>query len=139
MRDIINLQALKRSKNTKHNTIYRKAHRIIESSYETPNIPERDILKMAEKFPTLTINILVGGDITIRSIKDHWLIRDEGRFYTLYHRTLYFGSTRTREVYHIQDVFRDLNYIFASIVSHDDYALGIKKRNAYEVLDLISG
>lgn len=139
MRDIINLQALKRSKNRKHNTIYNKAHRIMQKQYQTPNVTEQDIMEMAKKFPTLTVNVLVGGDIVIRSIKDSWMVRDEGRFYTLYHKGMSFDKGRTKERYHIQDVFRDLNYIFASIVSHDDYALGIRKRSAYEIQKLIQG
>lgn len=139
MRDIINLQALKRSKNKKHNTIYGKAHRIMQEGYETPVFTEEEVFEIAKGFPTLSITILMGGDITVRSVKDNWIIRDEGRFYTLYHKGISFDNGRTKERFHIQDVFKDLNYIFASIVSHDEYALGIKKRNAYEVLELIQG
>jgi hypothetical protein len=139
MRDIINLQALKRSKNTKHNTIYKKAHRIMMDGYETPEISDEEVLEMAKAFPTLTVSIVMGGDISVVSVKDKWMIRDEGRFYTLYHKGMQFDKGRIKERFHIQDVFYDLNYIFASIVSHDEYALGIQKRNPHEIAELIQG
>lgn len=137
MKDIINLQALRRSRSRKHNTIYNKAHRIMQENYKTPEYKESEIMDIAKDFPTLSVNVLMGGDINIKSVKDRWTIRDEGRFYTLYHKGSVLDKGRFKERYHIQDVFKDLNYIFASIVSHDDYALGIKKRNAFEVLELI--
>jgi hypothetical protein len=137
MRDTLNLKALKRSKMKKHNTIYEKAHRIMLERLETPELSEKEVLSIAENFPTLTVNVLIGGDINIRSVKDSWTIRDEGRFYSLYHRGMVFDNSRFKEMFHIQDVFRDLSYIFASVVSHDDFSMGIKKRNAYEVLELI--
>lgn len=139
MKEIINLQALRRSRITKHNTIYEKAHRIMGEGYSTPELNEEEIMDIAKDFPTLSIRVLMGGDITVRSVKDYWMIRDEGRFYTLYHKGILFDRGRVKERFHIQDVFKDLNYIFASIMSHDEYALGIKKRNAYEVLELIQG
>ncbi|MEX3625091.1 hypothetical protein [Viridibacillus arvi] len=137
MKDIINLQSLKRSKNKKHRTIHGKAHRIMISGYKTPKLKEEEILEIAKDFPTLTVNILMGGDIIIRSIKDSWLIRDETRFYTLYHKGTFYDCGRIKERYHVQDVFRDLNYIFASVVSHDEYAIGIKERKFYEINELI--
>lgn len=140
MKDIISLQALRRSNRRKHHAIYDKARRIIAEGLVTPVLSDKEIMEIVEGFPTLRINIVMGGDIVVRSLKDNWMIRDEGRFYTLYHnvRGVPKRLGRTKECYHIQDIFRDLSYIFASIVSHDEYCLGIRKRSAYEVKELIS-
>lgn len=137
MKDIIDLKALKKSRSKKHQKIYEKAHRIMKSSFETPDLKNSEVMEIASKFPSLNVNILMGGDITVRSLKDTWIIRDEGRFYTLYHGGSIFSHNRIKEHYHIQDIFSDLSYIFASIISHDEYALGIRRRNAYEVAELI--
>ncbi|HDR8453967.1 TPA: hypothetical protein QC364_000759 [Bacillus cereus] len=138
MRDILNLKTLKRSKLPKHKTIYKKAHRLINEDYATPDLTNEEILEIAKDFPTLSVNIIVGGDISIKSIVDSWIIKDEGRFYTLYHSALVSDNGRYKERFHLQDVFKDLNYIFASVVSHDDFAMGIQRRNEYDVLEMIS-
>lgn len=137
MRDILNLQALKRSRNRKHNTIYNKAHRLMQEEFATPELTDEEVLGFANGFPTLTVKCLMGGDISIRSVRDEWIIRDEGRFYTLYHKGISMYKGRIKDSFHVQDIFRDLNYIFASVVSHDDYALGICSRDPYEVAELI--
>ncbi|MFJ8247352.1 hypothetical protein [Peribacillus asahii] len=137
MKDIINLQGLKRSRSKKHHTIYEKAHRIMRTGIQTPDMTEEEVIMIAEGFPTLSIRVFIGGDIFVRSVKDEWMIRDEGRFYTLYHKSNIFDKGRIKDSFHIQDIFKDLSYIFASIVSHDEFALGIRQRNAYEVSDLI--
>lgn len=133
MRDALKLQTLKRSPHRKHQTIYKKAHRIISEGFETPVLSDKKIIALAEKFPTLTVKPLIAGNISIQSFKDEWIIVDEGRFYTLYHKSLGFDKGRIKERFHLQDVFKDLNYIFASVVSHDDYTMGIKKRTPEEV------
>lgn len=137
MRDTVNLQMLRKSRNTKHNTIYGKAHRIINENYSTPYLKEVEVMSLAEGFPTLAVHVVMGGDIAIRSIKDNWMIRDEGRFYTLYHKGVLTDKGRYKDSYHVQDVFKDLNYIFASIVSHDDFKMGVKKRSAHGIKELI--
>lgn len=137
MRDILNLQALKHSKNKKRKTIYQKAHRIMQKGWETKELTEEEVLAIASKYPSLSVTVLIGGDILIRSKKDTWLIRDEVRFYTLYHKGLVFNKSKTREMYHIQDVFYDVEFIFASIISHDDYALGIASRTTKEIQKII--
>lgn len=137
MKDQLNLQALKHSKNRKHNTIYEKAHRIMQSGFETPDLKEQEIMEMARKFPQLDVTVQLWGNIIIKSKKDTWVIVDEGRFYTLYHRGMSFEKGRTKEKYHIQDVFYDIEFIFGSIISHDDYALGIKARTVNEIHELV--
>jgi hypothetical protein len=137
MRDILNLQALKHSKNKKHRTIYEKAHRIMAQGWETKELSEEEIMQIASKYPTLKVTVLVGGDILVQSKKDTWLIRDEVRFYTLYHKGMVFEKGRIKEKYHVQDVFYDIEFIFASIVSHDDYALGIQARTTQDLIDMV--
>jgi hypothetical protein len=137
MRDILNLQALKHSKNKKHNTIYEKAHRIMQQGWETPDLSDEEKMEIARRYPQLDVTVMIGGDIRVRSKKDTWIIRDEGRFYTLYHKGLVFEKGRVKEKYHVQDVFYDLDFIFASIISHDDYALGIRSRTTDEILEMV--
>jgi hypothetical protein len=137
MRDILNLQALKHSKNRKHNTIYEKAHRIMQEGWETEELSEKQVLDIAERFPQLDVTVTVGGNIIVRSKKDTWVIVDEIRFLTLYHKGTIISKGRVKEKYHVQDVFYDLEFIFASIISHDDYALGIKSRTMGEVQEIV--
>jgi hypothetical protein len=137
MRDILNLQALKHSKNKKHNTIYEKAHRIMQQEFETADLTEKEVFEIASRFPQLSISVTIGGDIVVRSKKDSWLIRDEVRFLTLYHKSLVLEKGRMKEKYHVQDIFYDLDFVLASIISHDDYALGIKSRTTDEIHELV--
>lgn len=124
---MLDLQRLKNRKG-KHRKIYEKAHRIMKQGWKTPDLSEKEILDIANKYPTLNVKVLINNDIVVRSIKDSWLIIDEGRFYTLYHKGIVFEGRKAKESYHLQDVFYDLNYIFASIVSHDEYKMGIKQK-----------
>jgi hypothetical protein len=103
----------------------------------TPDLTTEDIMEIAKDFPTLAIKVVVGGDITIKSRKDTWMVIDEGRFFTLYHSGISINNGKYKERYHLQDVFKDLNYIFASVVTHDDYAMGIQKRNPNELLEML--
>lgn len=133
IRQSLNLSVLKRSKVKKHNKIHEKAHRLMMDGFETTELSEAEIMEIASRFPTLSVNVLMGGDISVKSFKDNWLIRDEVRFYTLYHKGTSFDKGRMKDHFHIQDIFKDLSYIFASIVSHDDYDLGIRKLTPKEV------
>jgi hypothetical protein len=137
MRDILNLQALKHSKNKKHNTIYEKAHRIMSKGWETKELSDNEIMEIASQFPQLDVRVMIGGDVIVKSKKDTWLIRDEVRFLTLYHRGLVFEKGKTKEKYHVQDIFYDLEFALASIISHDDYALGIRSRNTDEIQQMV--
>lgn len=134
---MLNLQALKHSKRSKNRTIYEKAHRMMSQGWETKELTEKEILEIASRYPTLKVKVLVGGTTIVRSKKDTWVIRDESRFYTLYHQGLSFVKGKIREKYHVQDVFYDMEFIFASIISHDDFALGIASRTTAEILDII--
>lgn len=138
MRQKLNLKALKRSSEEKHHTIYKKAHKLLAERNTTPELSEVEIHKIAKEFPSLSVRVLASGVMSVNSVKDEWMIVDEGRFYTLYHRDFYVYCSRMKERFHVQDVFKDLNYIFASIVSHDDYKLGIEKRSLGDLLDMIS-
>ena len=136
MKMALNLQALRRSKVRKDNTIYGKAHRIMMNKFETPIIDDSTVEELAKKFPTLSVKRVMGGDIMIRSIKDTWMIIDEGRFYTLYHQNNQVVRGKNCHRFHLQDIFTDLNYIFASIVSHDEYALRRKKWDHRDLEDM---
>jgi hypothetical protein len=137
MRDTLNLQALKHSKHRKHNTIYDKAHRMMQQGFETQDMSESEILEIAKRFPQLEVKVMIGGDIIIKSKKDTWVVIDEIRFLTLYHKGRVVEKGRMKERYHVQDVFYDIEFIFASIISHDDYALGIKSRTTDEIMQIV--
>jgi hypothetical protein len=137
MRDILNLQALKHSKHRKHNSIYDKAQRIMQSEFETEELSDEEILEIASRFPQLDVRVLIGGDVVIKSKKDTWIVRDEVRFLTLYHKAIVLNKGRVKDKYHVQDIFYDFEFIFASIISHDDYALGIRSRTCEDIKDII--
>lgn len=109
----------------------------MQKGWKTEELSESEILEMANRYPQLDVRVLVGGDIIVRSKKDSWLIRDEVRFLTLYHKALIFEKGKVREKYHVQDIFYDLEFIFASIVSHDNYSLGIKRADIDGILEII--
>ncbi len=136
MRDILNLQALKHSKSRKHQTIYEKAHRLLQKGWETVELSESQILEIASAFPQLSVKVAIGGDIIIKSKKDTWVLRDEVRFYTLYHKSFTIERGRMKDRYHVQDVFYDLEFVLASVISHDEYKLGTGKLNMRKVQEL---
>lgn len=137
MRDILNLKALKKDGNAKHKKIYHKAHKIMEMGFETEILTENEILEKAKKYPHIKVKVTIGGDIIVRSKRDTWLIKDEGRFITLYHKKTIFVGSKIKDSYHVQDVFYDLDFVFASIVSHDDYAINGRVRNVNDINTLI--
>lgn len=137
MRDTLNLQALKRSKHEKHRTIYKKAHKIMAKGFETEELSDEQVMDIVNRYPQLKVSIIIGGDIIIRSKKDTWIVKDEGRFISLYHKALILENGKTKEKYHIQDIFYDLDFVFASIISHDDYMLGIKSRTTDEIQEIV--
>lgn len=138
MRDTLNLRALKHSSTPKHRKIYDKAHRIMKEGFFTAELLEHEIMEIASKYPSIKAKVLFNGDIIITSKRDTWFVRDEVRFLTLYHRGSIINKGRRKEHYHIQDVFYDLDFLIASIVSHDDHALGIASRNMNEVSELVA-
>ena len=137
MRDTLNLQALKRSKHEKCRTIYKKAHRMMAKGFETEELSDEQIMDIANRYPQLKVSVIIGGDIIVRSKKDTWIVKDEGRFISLYHKALILENGKTKEKYHIQDIFYDLDFVFASIISHDDYMLGIKSRTTDEIQEIV--
>lgn len=120
---MIDIQKWRKSKKVKHNKIYKKAKNIIDRGIEIESIQsEARVDELKKRFPSLDIKLIAGGNMSVVSIKDEWLVVNDGRFLALYH----YGklSTRrgkTKENYHIQDVFYDIEFLLASIVSHDQY------------------
>lgn len=138
MKDFLNMQILKNSKKIKHRKIYEKIAKIIEHNLKQEYLTEDEIIEIANKYPTLNVSVMVNNIVAVRSRKDNWLIIDEGRFYILYHKSLVIRHGKFREKYHIQDVFYDIEYVFASIVSHDIYAInGIRNTNK-DIAELIN-
>lgn len=110
----------------------------MQQGFETEQLNEKQVMELAGKYPQLEVIVQVWGDIIVKSKKDTWVVRDEGRFLTLYHRATVLERGRIKEKYHVQDVFYDLEFILASIISHDDYALGIQKRDIEGIKELIA-
>ena len=133
LRSTLNLKHLKRSEYPKNNTIYEKAQRMMAMKWVTEDLTESEIEDIANKYPTLRSKIVIGGDIIVRSQGHSWLIRDEGRFITLYHKRL----VSRQDKYHVQDVFFDLEYVFASIHSHDLYYMGKATMSNEDILELV--
>lgn len=123
----LNLRSLKYSKSKKEARVYQKAHDLIMKGFKTKEVSEIEVMNIASKFPTLKVKVLAGGDLSIRSrgkYGDIWHVSDEGRFYVLYHDSLGFNASKRKDPMHVQDVFEDLGFVFASIVSHDEFHLG---------------
>lgn len=132
MREKLDLQALKNSKVRKHRTIYNKAIRLLERGLGVKELSEEEILELISKYPTLKVRILIGGDISVVSKKDTWMIKNEGDWFTLYHKGIVIEKRRIKEQYHIQDIFYDLDYVFKSIVRHDDFTMGLISQSEEE-------
>ena len=123
----LNLRSLKNSKSKKERSIYKKAHRFLQKGVKTSFLSEIEIMSIASKYPSLKVKILAGGDLSIRSrgkYGDIWQVTDEGRFYVLYHDGLGYNTSSKKNPMHVQDVFEDLGFALASIVSHDEFKLG---------------
>lgn len=123
MKHVLSLKTLKYNKSR----IYKKAHKLMREGFKTTPLSESEVMKLASKYPSLSIKIFVGGDISIRSARgDVWRIVDEGRFYVLYHEFSYsIKPLKSSELSHVQDVFKDLEYTFESIMNHDQFTMGI--------------
>lgn len=119
----LNLRSLQMSKYKKMNKIYEKATKMIESGFQTQIVSDKKIGELASKFPNIRVHVNVQG-IAIRSKNDSWFAVVEENFITLYHKTMKVAKSRIVEVSHVQDVFYDLEFMFASIVSHDNYKNG---------------
>ena len=137
MRDRLNLQGLKRSRLPKHHKIHQKAVSMMAEGHQTQELSNEEIMEIGKKYETLEIKIQFNGDIVVNSIRDKWVIIDEVRFYTLYHKGFKNAKGKLREHYHVQDVFYDLEYALASIVSHDEYKLGISKKSNIDIINMI--
>lgn len=136
MRRKLNLKALRVSHKRKWRKIAEKAYRMMDEKWETPYLSEDEIMQLASRFPYLKVSVVIGCIVVKSKIADSWMIVDEGDFYALYHKNIYFDKGKMKETYHIQDVFYDLEFLFASISSHDDCKMGVKKRNIRELKEL---
>lgn len=125
MRQELDLQKLRKSRNRKHQKIYKKACRIMDKNLKATSYSTNEIADIAKMYPMLSVKMLIGGDIYVKSKLDDWIIHEEDRYYVLYHKGYVVEKRRIKERYHVQDVFFDLEYIFDSIVSHDEYKMGM--------------
>lgn len=131
----LNLRMLGNSKFAKHKKIYKKAMSMIESGFQTKKVSDNEVYELAKNFPDLNVHVNIQG-LTIKSKCDKWFVVDEGDFLALYHETLQSAKGKMKQVYHIQDVFYDLEFLFASIVSHDEYKIHNKTSTIEEVKDM---
>jgi len=124
IRSNINLSKLKYSTLPKHRKIYKKAVEIIGSGNKIPPISEEVVNTYASKYPQLKIRTTINEDlINIRSRCDNWIVVNEGDFLTLYHEELDTRHGKFMRVHHVQDVFYDLDFLLASIISHDEFKI----------------
>lgn len=124
IRSNINLNKLKKSGIPKLRKIYEKACKIKTSGYIIPEICEEAIYEIASKYTQLKVSTSLNGDIVnVRSKCDKWMAVKEDSFYTLYHEELEVKNSKFIYSYHIQDIFLDLDFLLASIISHDEYKM----------------
>ena len=135
----IDLQNLRKSTVTKHRKIYEKAMKMLNENYLTPELSHMELEILAERFKDygLRVNVTISGDITVRSKCDNWVVVDEGNYYVLYHETTVGSRGKNRHSYHIQDVFYDLDFLMASIVTHDDYKMSRERPNLGDIKNLV--
>lgn len=134
----LSLKELKNDTSEKHKKIYNKAMYIINKGFHSPTLSYMELKLIAENFRSygLSVSVAISGDMTVRSKCDDWTIIDEGRFYVLYHELTVVGvNGKARKEVHVQDVFEDLNFLFASIVKHDDFKMNIFKNKIEEDID----
>lgn len=114
--------------------ILKKINRIIDENLKTEELTDEELLSIAEKF-NLSIKISVNGNYYITSKLDEWHVVDEGCYYILLHneKTIAHNAKEYNDE-HIQDVFYSMEYLMASIVSHDMFKLGIDTISSKEVL-----
>ncbi len=138
---MINIQKWRNNKNIKHRKIYNKAKEIIERELAMEEIETEERLnELRNRFPSLRINIVAGANLTVGSLKDEWLVVNDGRFYALYHGGKFTSRlNKTTESYHIQDVFYDIEFLLASIVSHDNYEFGKKEYSMKDIGNMAFG
>lgn len=134
MRQELDLQKLRKSRNRKHQEIYKKAHRIMDKNLKATSYSTNEVVDIAKMYPMLSVKMLIGGDIYVKSKLDDWIIHEENRYYVLYHKGYIVEKRKIKERYHIQDVFFDLAYIFDSIVSHDEYKMGTQNDGCLQPL-----
>lgn len=125
-----NLKGLRNSKNEKQSKIYSKAMSLIKDGNETEYLTDNRIEELRNNHPTLTIESKAGNSLAVKSRFDNWVVMDEGDFYVLYHMgKSSVSSVGSAEVYHVQDVFKDIDFLLSSIESHDDFKINVKLRS----------
>lgn len=136
LRETPNLKALKKSKNKKYNKIGDKISTLL-SENTTVKYKDEQVEKMCDIL-NFRCNVLINGDITIRSVCDSWIIVDNDTFFTLYHRGVKGKIGQGEEVYHLQDVFADLEFALISIKSHDEFKMRTAKEYSMSKISELS-
>lgn len=135
----IDLQNLRKSTLSKHNKIYDKATKMLTENYTTPELSHMELEILAERFKMygLRVNVSISGDITVRSKCDNWVIVDEGFYYVLYHETTVGSRGKNRHSHHVQDIFYDLDFLMASIVTHDEFKMSMERPKISDIKALV--
>ena len=122
-----NLKGLRNSKNEKQSKIYHKAMSLIKDGNETEVITDKRLKELQHIHPTLSIAMKAGNSLAVKSRFDVGVVMDEGDFYVLYHMgKSSVSSVGSAETYHVQDVFKDIDFLLKSIESHDDFKINVK-------------
>lgn len=138
VRSNINLMKLKNSSLPKHKKIYNKALRIMAEGNNISTLSESEIEKIAMKYPQLKVHPTINGDvINISSKCDNWIAVNENLFFTLYHEELECKNGKFTHGHHVQDVFYDLDFLLASIVSHDEYKISNVENTMDDIRELV--
>lgn len=124
-----NLKGLRDSKNKKQSKIYSKAMEIMKGGNETEILSEERIKGIKESYPEFTIESKAGNALSIKSKFDSWMVMDEESFFVLYHMGKSSSGVGSMESYHVQDVFKDIDYLLKSIEAHDDFKINVKLRS----------
>lgn len=124
LRDVPNLHALRNSKKPKYNKIGDKIYSCIQDNQEVTPFTDEEIHNKCNKLG-LRCAISINGNLSIKSRCDSWMLINNTHYWTLYHGDIKYNKTagKAQNNYHLQDVFSDLDFALASIVTHDAYAL----------------
>lgn len=122
-----NLKGLRDSKNKKQSKIYSKAMSLIKSNNETEFLTDSRIEEIRKNHPSLEVEPKAGNSLSIKSKFDSWVVMDEESFFVLYHmKKNSVSSVGSAEGYHVQDVFKDIDFLLKSIEAHDDFEINVK-------------
>lgn len=131
--------AKSRKKGKRYNKIMKIEEKIKRLNIENNRIKKLDEAEIVAKaeFYGLKVRMYINGDIEVSSAFDKWLVVCAPSHYKLYHMGVESIGGKNKDHYHLQDAFADIDFMFASIYSHDDYKIGIKKRRCTDLLAMI--